>query len=155
MKKRKACLIGNPNVGKSSIFNSLTGSLQHTGNWTGKTVSNEVGEFVYQDTLWELVDLPGTYSLMCESAEEKIASDYVLGEDYDLAIVVADATNLERSMEILLEVMDVIDEVLVCLNLMDEARKRNILIDKELLEKRLGVPVILTSAKEGVGLEEL
>lgn len=155
MKKRKACLIGNPNVGKSSIFNSLTGSLQHTGNWTGKTVSNEVGEFVYQNTLWELVDLPGTYSLMCESVEEKIASDYVLGEDYDLAIVVADATNLERSMEILLEVMDVQEEVLVCLNLMDEARKRNILIDKELLEKRLGIPVILTSAKEGVGLEEL
>ncbi len=155
MKKRSACLIGNPNVGKSSIFNSLTGSLQHTGNWTGKTVSNEKKEFVYQDTLWELVDLPGTYSLMCESDEEKIASDFVLENDYDLAVVICDATNLERSMELLLEVLDVKKEVVVALNLMDEARKRQIFIDKELLEKKLGIPVVLTSAKEGVGLDIL
>ena len=155
MKKKKACLIGNPNVGKSSIFNMLTGSLQHTGNWTGKTVANETETFNFQDTNWTLVDLPGTYSLMGESEEEKIASNYVIQENYDLAIIVCDATNLERSMEIILEVLDVKQEVIVCINLIDEAKKRNIYIDAERLSKELSVPVILTSAKEKKGFEEL
>lgn len=155
MKNKRACLIGNPNVGKSSIFNTLTGSLQHTGNWTGKTVSNEIGLFNYQDTSWELVDLPGTYSLMGESKEEEIASDFVLSNDYDLAIIVADSTNLERSMEIILEVMDVKKEIIVCLNLIDEANKRNIFIDSKKLASKLNVPVIETSAKEKKGFKEL
>ena len=155
MKKKKACLIGNPNVGKSSIFNALTGSLQHTGNWTGKTVANEEGVFEYLDTEWKLIDLPGTYSLIGESPEEKIASKFVLENKYDVAIVVADATNLERSIEIILEVIDVKDNVIVCLNLMDEAEKRNIMIDEKKLAKNLNVPIILTSAKEKRGFKEL
>ena len=153
MKKKKACLIGNPNVGKSSIFNALTGLLQHTGNWTGKTVANEEGVFEYLDTEWKLIDLPGTYSLIGESPEEKIASKFVLENEYDVAIVVADATNLERSIEIILEVIDVKDDVIVCLNLMDEAEKRNIMIDEKKLAKNLNVPIILTSAKEKRGFK--
>ena len=107
MKRKKACFIGNPNVGKSTIFNILTNKTQHTGNWTGKTVENEVGEFTYKNILWEVIDLPGTYSLIGESKEEKIASQYIQEEDYDIAVVVLDATNLERSIEILLEVLDI------------------------------------------------
>ena len=155
MKKKKACLIGNPNVGKSSIFNTLTGSLQHTGNWTGKTDANKKGIFEYLDTEWELIDLPGTYSLIGESPEEKIASKFVLEGKYDVAIVIADATNLERSIKIILEVIDVQENVIVCLNLMDEAEKRNIFIDEKKLAKNLKVPVILTSAKEKRGFKEL
>ena len=155
MKKRVACLIGNPNVGKSSLFNMLTGSMQHTGNWTGKTVANEKAIVEYKDTIWELVDLPGTYSLMGESAEEKVASAFVLKNAYDVAIVVADATNLERSMEIILEVLDVTKKVIICLNLIDEAHKRNIIIDDKKLATILKCPIILTSAKEKKGLKEL
>lgn len=135
MKKKKACLIGNPNVGKSSIFNTLTGSLQHTGNWTGKTVANEKGIFEYLDTEWELIDLPGTYSLIGESPEEKIASKFVLEGKYDVAIVIADATNLERSIKIILEVIDVQENVIVCLNLMDEAEKEIFLLMKKNCQK--------------------
>ena len=101
MKVKKACFIGNPNVGKSSLFNCLTHSNEHTGNWTGKTVACASSKFVYKDTLWEVVDLPGTYSLHYESEEESITSRYVLGRNYDLAIVVADASNLEKSITIL------------------------------------------------------
>lgn len=155
MKKKRACFIGNPNVGKSSLFNILTHSNQHIGNWTGKTVENEYSEFVYKDTKWEIVDLPGTYSLIGESEEEKVASNYVFKKNYDVAIVVADATNLERSMEIVLEVLDVTKDVILCLNLMDEAKKRNIIIDVDCLTKKLNIPVIKTSAKQKIGLQEL
>ncbi len=149
---KKVCLIGNPNVGKSSLFNILTHKNQHTGNWTGKTVENEVGEFVYKNVTWEIVDLPGTYSLIGESEEEKIASSFVLKGDYDVALVVADATNLERSLTLILEVLDVTKNVVVALNLMDEAKLKNIQIDVEKLKEFLDVPVIPTSMKNVQGL---
>ena len=155
MKRKKACFIGNPNVGKSTIFNILTNKTQHTGNWTGKTVENEVGEFTYKNILWEVIDLPGTYSLIGESKEEKIASQYIQEEDYDIAVVVLDATNLERSIEILLEVLDIKTNVIACLNLFDEAQKRNITIDVSKLKNKLNLPIITTNAKEKKGIEEL
>ena len=155
MKVKKACFIGNPNVGKSSLFNYLTHSTEHTGNWTGKTVACASSKFVYKDTLWEVVDLPGTYSLNYESEEEGIASGYVLQKDYDLAIVVVDASNLERSITILFEVLDVTNKVILCVNLIDEAEKMHLKIDKELLQQRLDVPVIFMSVKKGIGIEEL
>ncbi len=152
---KRVCLIGNPNVGKSSLFNILTHKNQHTGNWTGKTVENALGEFSYQDVHWTIIDLPGTYSLIGESEEEKIASEFIFKKDYDIALVVADATNLERSLTLILEVIDVVPNVIVALNLMDEAKKRNIVIDLKKLSKLLGVPVISTSMKDKSGIEEL
>ena len=155
MKKKRACFIGNPNVGKSSLFNFLTHKNEHTGNWTGKTVKNAYATFSYKDTLWEVVDLPGTYSLIGESREEKIASSFVCSLDYDLAIVVLDASNLERSIVLLLEVLDVTDRVIVCLNLMDEAKAQKIDIDLIKLQKRLNIPLVITKASEGVGCVRL
>lgn len=155
MKRKRACFIGKPNVGKSSLFNALTHANEHTGNWTGKTVKNAEKTFVYQDTLWEVVDLPGTYSLIYESEEEKVASDFVFQGIYDVAIVVCDASNLERSIAILFEVMDVTSKVILCVNLMDEAKKMKISIDEELLKKRISIPTIFMSVKERKGLKEL
>lgn len=155
MKKKRACFIGNPNVGKSSLFNFLTHKNEHTGNWTGKTVKNAYATFSYKDTLWEVVDLPGTYSLIGESKEEKIASSFVCSLDYDLAVVVLDASNLERSIVLLLEVLDVTDRVIVCLNLMDEAKAQKIDIDLIKLQKRLNIPIVITKASEGIGCARL
>lgn len=152
MNKIRCCFVGLPNVGKSSLYNYLTHSMEHTGNWTGKTVSEAKKTFQYQSKLWEVVDLPGTYSLIGESEEEKITSHYVLYEKYDLAIVVADATNLERSIDLILEVLDVTPNVIVLLNLIDEARKRKILVRGDLLSKKIHVPVIETSLKTKEGL---
>ena len=155
MKKKRACFVGNPNVGKSSLFNFLTHKNEHTGNWTGKTVKNAYATFSYKDTLWEVVDLPGTYSLIGESKEEKIASSFVCSLDYDLAVVVLDASNLERSIVLLLEVLDVTDRVIVCLNLMDEAKAQKIDIDLIKLQKRLNIPIVITKASEGIGCARL
>lgn len=155
MKKKRACFVGNPNVGKSSLFNFLTHKNEHTGNWTGKTVKNAYATFSYKDTLWEVVDLPGTYSLIGESKEEKIASSFVCSLDYDLAVVVLDASNLERSIVLLLEVLDVTDRVIVCLNLMDEAKAQKINIDVLKLQQRLNVPIVITKASDGTGCARL
>lgn len=155
MKRKKVALIGNPNVGKSTLFNALTGMHQHTGNWPGKTVENAYGECTYQDTIFTIYDLPGTYSLVDHSLEEKVASDFICFSDYDVAIVVCDAVCLERSLNLVLQTMEIIPNVVVCVNLMDEAKKKGISLDFEKLEELLGVAVVGTSARSGKGLDAL
>ena len=152
---KNICLVGNPNTGKSSLFNILTPSHHHTGNWTGKTVKNEGSFFKYKDEKYSIVDLPGIYSLISESDEEIIATKYLLEEQYDLIVFVADAVNLERSIELFLEVYDVFPNIILGVNLIDEARKINLKINKEKLEEALGVPVIFLSTKTKEGVNEL
>lgn len=148
-------LAGNPNVGKSTVFNSLTGMRQHTGNWPGKTVSIAQGSFTCRDTRFTLVDIPGTYSLMANSVEEEVARDFICFGDPDAVIVVADATCLERNLNLILQVLEVTRNVVVCVNLMDEARRKRIRIDLEELSRHLGVPVAGTDARSGKGLDKL
>lgn len=155
MQTRKVALIGNPNVGKSTVFNALTGLHQHTGNWPGKTVENAYGECHYKDTLLTIYDLPGTYSLISHSYEEKVASDFICFEQYDVAIVVCDAVCLERSLNLVLQTMEILPNVVVCVNLMDEAEKKRIHIDLDKLSNLLKVPVIGTSARSNEGLDRL
>ncbi len=155
MKSKKVALIGNPNVGKSTVFNALTGLHQHTGNWPGKTVENAFGECEWKGVSLTIYDLPGTYSLIHHSLEEKVASDFICFEEYDVAIVVCDAVCLERSLNLVLQTMEILSNVVVCVNLMDEAKKKEISIDLCELEKILGVPVIGTSARSREGLDEL
>ncbi|KPU26811.1 iron transporter FeoB [Caloranaerobacter sp. TR13] len=148
-------LAGNPNTGKSTLFNTLTGLNQHTGNWPGKTVCNAKGTFKYRDKEFLLVDLPGTYSLLANSVEEEIARDFICFENPDITIVITDATCLERNLNLVLQVMEITDRVIVCLNLMDEAKRKGISIDIEKLESRLGVPVIPTVARDNKGIDKL
>ncbi|MDO4381282.1 MAG: ferrous iron transport protein B [Clostridia bacterium] len=153
--KKVVALAGNPNVGKSTVFNALTGLRQHTGNWPGKTVTSAVGEFSQNGETFSLVDLPGTYSLFPHSKEESVARDFLCFEKIDAAVVVCDCTTLERSLSLVLQVLEVTGRVVVCLNLADEAEKKNIKINEKKLEKILGVPVVLTDAKNKKGLEKL
>lgn len=148
-------LAGNPNVGKSTIFNALTGMKQHTGNWPGKTVENARGSCIFQKQQYTIVDLPGTYSLNAHSAEEEIARDYICSGSADIIIVVCDATCLERSLRLALQILDLTSRVIICVNLMDEARKRHLQIDSELLSKHVGVPVVATSAHDRKSLTAL
>ncbi|KUO64842.1 MAG: iron transporter FeoB [Gracilibacter sp. BRH_c7a] len=148
-------LAGNPNVGKSTVFNALTGLRQHTGNWPGKTVDNAQGSFSYQNIDFLMVDLPGTYSILTNTVEEEIARDFICFAIPDVTIVVLDATSLERNLNIALQVMEITPKVIVCVNLMDEAQKNRIVLDLPGLEKELGVPVIGTSARQGIGLDKL
>ena len=148
-------LIGNPNVGKSTVFNALTGLKQHTGNWTGKTVTNAVGKYEYEGKEYELVDLPGTYSLISHSAEEEVTRDFVLERNYDLIVVVCDAVCLERNLNLVLQVKTITSNVLVCVNLLDEARKKKISVNLENLSKELKLPVVGISARNEEGLELL
>lgn len=154
-KKKTICLAGNPNVGKSTVFNALTGSNQHTGNWAGKTVSNAQGKCVHGETEYTIVDLPGTYSLMAHSAEEEVARDYICFGEADVVVVVCDATCLERNLNLVLQTMEITSNVVVCVNLMDEAKKKKIIIDLDQLETNLGVPVIATTARSKKGLDTL
>jgi ferrous iron transport protein B len=148
-------LAGNPNVGKSTVFNSLTGLNQHTGNWPGKTVSNAHGKHRYKDVNYILVDIPGTYSLMANSAEEEIARDFICFGGADAVVVVADATCLERNLNLVLQAMEITDKVVLCVNLMDEAKKKKIRIDIDRLSSKLGIPVVGSSARSGKGLDSL
>jgi ferrous iron transport protein B len=148
-------LAGNPNVGKSAIFNTLTGSRQHVGNWPGKTIERAEGVFRHGDWQIRLVDLPGTYSLAAQSPEEIVARDYILSDEPDVVVDVVDATCLERNLNLTLQSLELTDKVVVALNLMDEVRRQGWEIDTEALEQALGVPVVPTVAIEGEGLSEL
>ncbi len=141
-------LAGNPNVGKSTVFNALTGMNQHTGNWTGKTVSNAVGYCSGEKRSYVMVDIPGTYSLMAHSAEEEVARNFLCFGKPDITVVVCDATCLERSMNLVLQTLEITPNVIVCLNLMDEAERKGIKINIEMISKRLGVPVIGITARK-------
>lgn len=151
----RVLLAGNPNVGKSSIFNCLTGLKQHTGNWPGKTVSNAVGFFKHRQKRIAVTDLPGTYSLLPHSEEEIIARDEICFGENDVVVVVCDATTIEKSLSLCLQVLEITNNVVVCLNLIDQAKKKGIEIDKEKLSDILGVAVIETSAKSKKGIEKL
>ena len=155
MKSKKVLLMGNPNVGKSTVFNELTGMHQHTGNWTGKTVDSTAGKFYYKYNNYELIDLPGTYSLIPSSEEERIAGEYLLKEKYDCVVVVMDSTMLQRNLMLFYQIFEITSKVVVMLNLCDEANKRNIEINKEILQNLLGVPVIKATARSGKGINEL
>ncbi len=148
-------LAGNPNVGKSTVFNSLTGLNQHTGNWPGKTVTNAQGYCRHRDKGFVLVDIPGTYSLMASSVEEEVARDFICFGNPDTVVVVTDATCLERNLNLVLQTLEITNRVVVCVNLLDEARRKGISIDLDELSRLLGVPVAGTSARSGKGLEEL
>lgn len=148
-------LAGNPNTGKSTVFNYLTKLHQHTGNWPGKTVVNARGEFEFNGNEYVVVDLPGTYSLLSSSIDEEVARDFICYGNYDAVVVVTDATCIERNLNLVFQIMELTDKVITCVNLIDEAKKKNITIDKEGLEEELGVPIALTAAREGIGMEEL
>ena len=148
-------LAGNPNTGKSTVFNALTGLRQHTGNWPGKTVTRAEGSYAHDDTRFKLVDLPGTYSLQAASADEEVARDFLLFGRPDVTVIVMDATRLERNLNLALQILEITDRVVVCLNLMDEAKRHGIAVDPRKLEATLGVPVIATSARRDEGLDEL
>lgn len=151
----KIGLAGNPNVGKSTVFNALTGMKQHTGNWPGKTVESAIGECECGKNHIEIYDLPGTYSLISHSKEEEVTRDFILKDDYDGIIVVCDAVCLERNLNLVLQVLDVTSNVIVCVNLIDEAEKKKIQIDFEKLSQILKVPVIPLCARKKYGLDKL
>lgn len=155
MKCKKVLLMGNPNVGKSTVFNELTGMHQHTGNWIGKTVDSAAGKFYYKYNNYKLIDLPGTYSLLPSSKEEKVAGDYLLKEKYDCVVVVIDSTMLQRNLMLFYQIFEITNKIVVMLNLCDEAKKRNIEIDRNILQNLLGVPVIKATARSGKGINEL
>lgn len=148
-------LLGNPNVGKSSVFNVMTGMKQHTGNWPGKTVELATGVFSYRNQLHHIVDLPGIYSLLTHSSEEEVSRDFICFEDCDVCVVVCDATMLERNLNLALQVMEITDHVVIAVNMMDEAKKKNISIDLDALSSLLQVRVVGISARNRDGFEEL
>jgi ferrous iron transport protein B len=148
-------LAGNPNTGKSTIFNQLTGLRQHTGNWPGKTVTRAEGSFKHEAKTIKVVDLPGTYSLQAASTDEEVARDFLLFGQPDVTVVVLDATRLERNLNLALQVLEVTDRVVVALNLMDEARRHGIGVDPAALSRELGVPVIPMAARQGTGIQAL
>ncbi len=145
---RIIAVAGNPNVGKSTVFNGLTGMKQHTGNWPGKTVANAQGYCTSDKNTYILVDIPGTYSLMAHSAEEEVARNFICFGGPDAVLVVCDATCLERNLNLVLQILEITGHAAVCVNLMDEAERKQIHINLKLLSEKLGVPVIGTTGRD-------